>query len=102
LAKLVDDGSVNRSTAKQILSRITESGEMPSEVAKQMKASRIDDVDELATVIDSVFKSEPNAVEDARRNPNAVNFIFGKVMKATSGRADPKAALDLITKKLKE
>jgi aspartyl-tRNA(Asn)/glutamyl-tRNA(Gln) amidotransferase subunit B len=102
LAKLVDDGSVNRSTAKQILSRITESGEMPSEVAKQMKASKIDDVDELATVIDSVFKSEPNAVEDARRNPNAVNFIFGKVMKATSGRADPKAALDLITKKLKE
>jgi aspartyl-tRNA(Asn)/glutamyl-tRNA(Gln) amidotransferase subunit B len=102
LAKMVDDGLVNRSTAKQILAQITKTGEMPTRVARQTHATRIDDIDELAGVIDSVFKSEPSAVEDARQNPNAVNFIFGKVMKATNGRADPKAALELIRKKLKD
>jgi aspartyl-tRNA(Asn)/glutamyl-tRNA(Gln) amidotransferase subunit B len=102
LARIVDDGTINRSTAKQILAQITKTGEMPALVAKQTQATKIDDTEELAKVIDSVFKSETGAVQDAKQNPNAVNFIFGKVMKATNGRADPKAALELINKKLKD
>jgi aspartyl-tRNA(Asn)/glutamyl-tRNA(Gln) amidotransferase subunit B len=101
LARIVDDGTINRSTAKQILAQITKTGEMPSKIAAQTHATKIGDTGELAKVIDSVFTAEPDAVRDAKQNPNAVNFIFGKVMKATSGRADPKAALDLIRKKLK-
>jgi len=101
LARIVDDGTINRSTAKQILAQITETGEMPAKIARQTQATKIDDTEELAKVIDSVFKSETGAIQDAKQNPNAVNFIFGKVMKATNGRADPKAALDLINKKLK-
>lgn len=100
LARMVDDGTINRSTAKQILAQITKTGEMPAMIARQTQATKIDDTEELAKVIDSVFKSEASAVQDAKQNPNAINFIFGKVMKATSGRADPKAALDLIKKKL--
>jgi aspartyl-tRNA(Asn)/glutamyl-tRNA(Gln) amidotransferase subunit B len=100
LARMVGDGSINRPTAKQILAQITKTGEMPSKVAKQTKSAKIDDTGELYAVIDSVFKADPGAVEDARQNPNAINFIFGKVMKATNGRADPKAALELIRKKL--
>ena len=102
LARIVDDGTINRSTAKQILAQITKTGEMPSKIATQTRSTKIGDAEELAKVIDSVFKSEPDAVRDAKQNPNAVNFIFGRVMKATSGRADPKAALDLIRKKLKD
>ncbi|HEV8387817.1 MAG TPA: Asp-tRNA(Asn)/Glu-tRNA(Gln) amidotransferase subunit GatB [Nitrososphaera sp.] len=101
LARIVDDGTINRSTAKQILAQITKTGEMPAMIAKQTQSTKIDDTEELAKVIDSIFKSETGAVQDAKQNPNAVNFIFGKVMKATNGRADPKAALDLINKKLK-
>ena len=101
LAKLVDEGTINRSTAKQILAQITKTGEMPSRIAAQTNATKIEDTDELAGVIDTVFTAEPDAVRDAKQNPNAVNFIFGKVMKATSGRADPKSALELIRKKLK-
>jgi aspartyl-tRNA(Asn)/glutamyl-tRNA(Gln) amidotransferase subunit B len=100
LAKLVDEGTINRSTAKQILAHVTKTGEMPSRIAAQTNATKIEDIDELARVIDSVFATEPDAVLDAKQNPNAVNFIFGKVMKATSGRADPRSALELIRRKL--
>ena len=102
LAKLVDQGTVNRPTAKQILAQIIKSGQMPAVVAKEMRATRIDDAGELSRVIDSVFSADATAVEDAKKNPNAVNFIFGRVMKATNGRADPKAALELIRKKLSD
>jgi aspartyl-tRNA(Asn)/glutamyl-tRNA(Gln) amidotransferase subunit B len=93
---------INRATAKQILGQIVKTGEMPSSVAKKTRASMIDDAGALAQAIDSVFQSEQAAVQDARRNPNAANFLLGKVMQLTRGRADPKAALELIQKKLSE
>jgi aspartyl-tRNA(Asn)/glutamyl-tRNA(Gln) amidotransferase subunit B len=102
LAKLVDQNVINRATAKQILGQIVKTGEMPSSVAKKTRASMIDDAGALAQAIDSVFQSEQAAVQDARRNPNAANFLLGKVMQLTRGRADPKAALELIQKKLSE
>ncbi|HXV46521.1 MAG TPA: Asp-tRNA(Asn)/Glu-tRNA(Gln) amidotransferase subunit GatB [Nitrososphaera sp.] len=102
LARLVDQDTINRATAKQILGQIVRTGEMPSHVAKKTQAGKINDIGALALAVESVFKAEQAAVEDARRNPNAANFLLGKVMQATKGRADPKAALEMIQKKLKE
>ena len=102
LARLVDQDAINRATAKQILSQIVRTGEMPSQVTKKTQAGKIDDAGALEQAIESVFKAEQAAVQDARRNPNAANFLLGKVMQATKGRADPKAALEMIQKKLKE
>ena len=102
LARLVEQDAINRATAKQILGQIVRTGEMPSQVAKKTQVGKIDDAGTLAQAIESVFKAEQAAVQDARRNPNAANFLLGKVMQATKGRADPKAALEMIQKKLKE
>jgi aspartyl-tRNA(Asn)/glutamyl-tRNA(Gln) amidotransferase subunit B len=102
LARLVDQDMINRATAKQILGQIVRTGEMPSALAKKTHASRIDDVSVLAQAVQSVFQMEQAAVQDARRNTNVANFLLGKVMKITKGKADPKAALEMIQKKLKE
>jgi aspartyl-tRNA(Asn)/glutamyl-tRNA(Gln) amidotransferase subunit B len=102
LAKLVDQGVVSRATAKQILGQVVKTGEMPSQVAKKTHATKIDDAGALAQAIDSVFQAEQAAVQDAKRNPNAANFLLGKVMQATKGRADAKAALEMIQKRLLE
>ena len=102
LAKLVDEQIINRATAKQILSQVAKTGEIPSQVAKKMRVSKIDDVDTLTEAIASIFKSEQAAVQDAMHNPNAANFLLGKVMQVTKGRADPRLALEIIQKKLKE
>jgi aspartyl-tRNA(Asn)/glutamyl-tRNA(Gln) amidotransferase subunit B len=100
LAKMVEGGKVNRATAKQILAQVVETGEMPSDVASKSQVTRIDDAGALAQAVDAVFAAEPSAVEDAKKNPAAANFLLGKVMQQTKGRADPKAALALIRKKL--
>jgi len=102
LAKLVDEQVVNRVTAKQILSQVVKTGEMPSQVAKKLHVSKIDDVGALAEVITTIFESEKAAVHDAMHNPNVANFLLGKVMQVTKGRADPRIALEIIQKKLKE
>lgn len=100
LAKLVETNAVNRATAKQILGQVVKTGEMPSDVAKKTQASKIDDAGALSQAIDAVFAQEAAAVADAKKNPAAANFLLGKVMAHTKGRADPKAALALIRKKL--
>jgi aspartyl-tRNA(Asn)/glutamyl-tRNA(Gln) amidotransferase subunit B len=102
LAKLVEQNTINRATAKQILGQVIKTGEMPSEVAKKMQASKINDAGALAQAIDAVFSVEAEAVADARKNPAAANFLLGKVMQHTRGRADPKTTLELINRKLKE
>ncbi|HEX7033952.1 MAG TPA: Asp-tRNA(Asn)/Glu-tRNA(Gln) amidotransferase subunit GatB [Nitrososphaera sp.] len=101
LAKLVDQGAINRVTAKQILGQIVRTGETPSAVVRKTQAAKIDDAEALAKAIESVFSAEQGAVQDAKRNPNATNFLLGKVMQATKGRADPKTALEMIQKKLR-
>jgi aspartyl-tRNA(Asn)/glutamyl-tRNA(Gln) amidotransferase subunit B len=102
LARLVDQNRINRATAKQILGQTVRTGEMPSALANKMQANRIDDVTVLAQAVQSVFEMEQAAVQDARRNTNVANFLLGKVMKITKGKADPKVVLEMIQKKLKE
>ncbi|MDQ4023227.1 MAG: Asp-tRNA(Asn)/Glu-tRNA(Gln) amidotransferase subunit GatB [Thermoproteota archaeon] len=102
LARLVDQNIINRSTAKTILRQITKTGEMPSQLAAKINASKIDDAGVIAEAVESIFVREKSAVIDAKTNPNAANFLLGKVMQLTKGKADPKIALNLITAKLTE
>lgn len=102
LARLVDQSDISRNTAKMILNQIIKTGEMPSRVVERANSSKIDDKGLLSEAIESVFRSEKSAVSDARLNSNAANFLLGKLMQLTKGRADPKIALDLIKKKLIE
>src|SRR5919198_582112 len=101
LTRLVDQDLINRATAKQILGQIVRTGEMPSVLVKKMQASKIGDAGMLAQAVQSVFKVEQVAVQDAKRNPKVAHFLLGKVMQMTKGRADPKVALEMIQKKLK-
>ena len=102
LARLVDQSDISRNTAKMILNQIIKTGEMPSRVVERTNSSKIDDKSLLSEAIESLFRSEKSAVSDARLNSNAANFLLGKLMQLTKGRADPKIALDLIKKKLIE
>ena len=100
LVRMIDQNLINRNIAKTILSQITKTGEMPSYALDKMNASIIDSKDVISETIESIFKSEKSAVKDAKQNPNAANFLLGKVMQLTGGRADPKIALNLIKTKL--
>jgi aspartyl-tRNA(Asn)/glutamyl-tRNA(Gln) amidotransferase subunit B len=100
LVKMIDQNIINRNIAKMILIQITKTGEMPSYVLDKMNASIIDSKAIISEAIESIFKSEKSAVRDAKQNPNAANFLLGKVMQLTGGRADPKIALNLIKTKL--
>jgi aspartyl-tRNA(Asn)/glutamyl-tRNA(Gln) amidotransferase subunit B len=73
---------------------------MPSQVLARTDVLKIEDKVIISDAVESVFKTENSAVRDAKNNPNVANFLLGKVMKITKGRADPKITLNLIKIKL--
>jgi len=52
--------------------------------------------------IDNVLNDEKHLIEQSNTNPNVNNFILGKIMKKTHGRADPQLTLKLIKESLSE
>ncbi len=57
---------------------------------------------ELSAAVAKSIKENPNAVKDYRAGrKEALNFLAGKVMKLTQGRADPREVSKLIQAKLK-
>lgn len=100
LVKLIEGNKISRITAKDILVKIFESGMLPSEVMNNTNSYKIADEKTLIDAVQSVFDKEKSAVEDAKTNSEAINFLLGKVMKFTNGRADPKIAMRIINNKL--
>ncbi|HJY15151.1 MAG TPA: Asp-tRNA(Asn)/Glu-tRNA(Gln) amidotransferase subunit GatB [Nitrososphaeraceae archaeon] len=100
LVKMVEGNKISRITAKDILVKIFRSGMLPSEVMNNTNSFKIADEKTLMDAVESVFDTEKSAVEDAKTNREAINFLLGKVMKFTNGRADPKIVMRIINNKL--
>jgi Asp-tRNA(Asn)/Glu-tRNA(Gln) amidotransferase B subunit len=97
---MIDKNMINRSIAKMILGQVTKTGQMPSHILEKMNASIIDNRAIISETIEKIFESEKSAVRDAKQNPSVTNYLLGKVMQLTGGRADPKIALSLIKDRL--
>jgi len=101
LAKAVSDSQINELTGKSILIQSLTSNQdidvlLASEVGKSV------DNEQLLKIIDDIFLRNPQAVTDAKTDPNAIHFLIGKVMKETKGHADHVISKELIEKKLSE
>jgi len=100
LLELLDKGLISIKIAKEIMPEIVRSGSDPEKLIRTRGLLRITNRDELQQIVREVMRSNPKAVEDALRNPRAINYIVGLVMKRTQGRADPKLTIELIKNEL--
>ena len=102
LMKLLDGGVISIRQAKEMAEHIAKRGVDPEKLVDELGFRRIADPEKLRPVVEEVFRENPKAVEDALRNPKAVNFLVGMVMRKTGGRADPAEARRLVMEKLEE
>lgn len=96
LATLLASGTITRASAKDALHEIVRSGRPVAEIVGERGMRAVGGGAELARAVSGVLAAEQAAAEQARSDPKAVNYLVGKVMKATSGRADPQQAIRLI------
>ena len=102
LVNAVNSKTLTRNTSKIALQEIVKSGKSVKELLNEMDLGQVSDSSEIETIISQIFQEEKQAVIDAKERPETVNFLVGKVMQKTKGKADPVKTLELIKSKLSQ
>jgi aspartyl-tRNA(Asn)/glutamyl-tRNA(Gln) amidotransferase subunit B len=102
LISLVEDGTVSRSAAKDILAKVFETGDTPFVVVEREGLAAMGG-DELSGMVDEVIAQNPNEAQRVRAGDNkVVGFLVGQVMRATRGSADGGRVRQLLLEKLND
>ena len=100
LADAIINKKITRNSGKLALQEMVKTGKSLSEVISMLDLGHVSDTFSLEKIVDEVFKEEEKAVSDAKQNVDSVNYLVGKVMKKTKGKADPSTTIEIVRKKL--
>lgn len=103
LIAITDEGLVSKTVASQkiFVSMLEDDNKSPKQIAEESNLLQDSDEDSIVSVIEEVIKQHPEEVERYKGGEKQlVGFFMGQVMKASGGKADPKAANKLIREKL--
>jgi aspartyl-tRNA(Asn)/glutamyl-tRNA(Gln) amidotransferase subunit B len=98
LLRLVDEGVLGISAARQILPTVYETGRAPGALVDEQGLAQVSDTSALERTVRDVLAANPAPVADYRAGKvTAINFLKGQVMKASRGKANPAVVEDLLT-----
>ena len=100
LAVRIRENGISRNSARGALGELIRAGGSAGGVIDRLGLGMVSDHADLEGLVDAVISEEAKAVAEAGSNPQAVNYLVGRVMRKSGGRADPKAALALLRKRL--
>jgi aspartyl-tRNA(Asn)/glutamyl-tRNA(Gln) amidotransferase subunit B len=101
LVIMVSSGVISGNTAKDILDHMIEHPDIdPREYVEKNNLHQVTDVSAIAAIVDDIVAKNPDKIADAKKNPKAIGWFIGQVMKASGGKANPQAVNDLLKKKL--
>jgi glutaminyl-tRNA synthetase len=101
LSQMIDEEKISSKIAKQVFEQMSQSAAEPIRIVEEKGLIQISDPSEIMPVIDDVISQNPDNVEKFRAgNTRLLGFFVGQVLKATSGKANPKVVNELVAKKL--
>ncbi|WP_268542749.1 Asp-tRNA(Asn)/Glu-tRNA(Gln) amidotransferase subunit GatB [Candidatus Nitrosotenuis cloacae] len=100
LVDMIASNKITRSSAKSALQEIVKSGKSVQEIVSQTGLGKISDESEITGIINEVMSQEAAAVQQAKENPQTINYLVGKIMQKTKGKADPVITLKLLKEKI--
>ena len=100
IVESIKSNKITRASAKSALQEIVKTGKSLSEIIQELDLGHISDESQLSEMIESIISEEAKASEEAKQRPETINYLVGKVMQKTKGKADPKLTLELLKKTL--
>jgi aspartyl-tRNA(Asn)/glutamyl-tRNA(Gln) amidotransferase subunit B len=97
---LIQSGDISGKIAKDLFEIVYTEGGDPAEIVAARGMRQVTDTGAIEAAVDQVIADNPAQVEKARQNPKLAGWFVGQVMKATGGKANPKAVNELVAKKL--
>ena len=77
-----------------------ETGEEPAAIVERRGLKQISDTDALERLVFEIIDANPDQVESYRKNPKALGWFVGQVMRATQGQANPQLVNEVLKRKL--
>ena len=101
LLKLIEDGTINQRTAKDVFSEMLDTGKGPEEIVRSKGLTQISDERTIAEIVEKVLAENMDAVESYRKGKEkAFGFLVGQVMRETRGKANPQIVNRILKEKI--
>ena len=102
IIKLIKSDAISGKIAKDLFEIVYIEGGDPDAIVEERGMKQVTDTGAIEAAVDEIIAANPAQVEKAKENPKLAGWFVGQVMKATSGKANPKAVNQLVAKKLAE
>ena len=94
---------LSSTAAKVVLKTMAETGLHPEAIAKEKNLRQVSDTGELQKAIQEVMAENPGPVVDYQKGKiEALQFLVGKVMAKTKGKANPRLLGEMLDTELKK
>ena len=100
IVDLIDSGEISGKIAKEVFEIVYSEGGDPAEIVETRGMRQVTDTGAIEEALDKVIADNPAQVEKAKSNPKLAGWFVGQVMKATGGKANPKAVNEMVARKL--
>ncbi|WP_224823341.1 Asp-tRNA(Asn)/Glu-tRNA(Gln) amidotransferase subunit GatB [Cognatishimia sp. MH4019] len=97
---LITKGDISGKIAKDLFEIVYTEGGDPAEIVEARGMKQVTDTGAIEAAVDQVIADNPAQVAKAKENPKLAGWFVGQVMKATGGKANPKAVNEIVAKKL--
>lgn len=98
---MLNKGDITSAVGKTILAEMFETGKDPSNIVEEKGLAQVSDSTELEKTIKEVIEENPKVVADYKAgNVNTLQFLIGRLMIKTKGKANPAVAREIFSKLL--
>ncbi len=97
---LISSDAISGKIAKDLFEIVYTEGGDPAQIVEDRGMKQVTDTGAIEAALDEIISANPAQVEKAKVNPKLAGWFVGQVMKATGGKANPKAVNELVSKKL--
>jgi aspartyl-tRNA(Asn)/glutamyl-tRNA(Gln) amidotransferase subunit B len=102
LVGLIEAGTISGRIAKDVFAEMLSTGADPAAIVEQKGLAQISDAAAIERIAFEIIAANPGQVESYRKNPKALGWFVGQVMKATQGQANPRMVNEILRRKLVE
>ena len=97
---LIASDAISGKIAKDLFEIVYTEGGDPAQIVEARGMKQVTDTGAIEAAVDEIIAANPAQVEKAKENPKLAGWFVGQVMKATGGKANPKAVNQIVAQKL--
>jgi aspartyl-tRNA(Asn)/glutamyl-tRNA(Gln) amidotransferase subunit B len=97
---LIAAGTISGKIAKDLFEITWVEGGDPKVTVETRGMKQVSDISEIESIVVAIVQSNPEKAEQAKMKPAMLGWFVGQVMKASGGKANPRAVNELLKAKL--